>query len=125
MAYRSMAVTEAEVQEAVNRHEARNAELLRLIESKGANASDRYQTEHHFWAYTQKDADGLAAELSKRGYLLLALAPGQDKDGTKYWNIEASFDRTLAEAASREVTEELVRLAGNFGADYDGWGVSI
>lgn len=119
-------MTEAEIQKAISDHERRNAELMRLLESKGSNPLSTYRTEHHFWAYTHDDAVSLAQELYKRGYLLLALASGIDETrGTKYWNVEASFERTLADAASRAVTEELVRLAARFSSEYDGWGVSV
>ena len=120
-----MPMTEEKIQEVIEGHQTRNAELLRLIESKGADLHKVFRPEHHFWAYSRDSATELANELYKRGYRIMALSPGEDESGAKYWNIEASIERTPAEAASTKTTEELVRLAAALDAEYDGWGLSV
>lgn len=116
---------EADIQESVKGHEARNAQLLRTLRSKGMVLSERHPAEHHFWAYSREMAEALADELRKRGYIGPTIGSHKFDDGSNLWSVEASFEQTLEEAASRGTTEELVRLAARFDALYDGWGVSI
>jgi regulator of RNase E activity RraB len=57
--------------------------------------------------------------------LILVISPTDEEDGSKVWNVEAGIQRTLVDAGSERVTEELVRLAAELDAIYDGWGASI
>jgi regulator of RNase E activity RraB len=117
--------TEVEIRNSISGHNARNAELLRHIQEKGVAIGEIRSIEHQFYAQGQKNAALLARELYNRGYLVLVLAPPGAEDDSDYWNVEVGIQRTPAEAASHSVTEELVRLAAKFDADYDGWGTLI
>ena len=118
-------LNEAEIRESLAGHAARNAGLLKSIRGRGVDVAQAHSVEHHFWADTQESAALLAKELYGRGYLILVIAPVDDEDGSKMWNVEAGIRRTLEDSASARVTEDLVRLAARFDATYDGWGASI
>lgn len=118
-------IPEVEIQRSITGHNARNNELLKHIGEKGVVIDKPRPVEHHFYASSQKDAAFLAKELYNRGYLILALMPSHTEEGSDHWNVEAGIQRTPAEAASHRITEELVRLAAKFDADYDGWGTLI
>ena len=118
-------MTENEIRESINAHDARNAELLRTIVEKGIALDRERSVEFHFWAPNQTNAAGLAKELYNYGYLVLAISPTQVEDGSTWWNVEAEIKRTPEDAASRETSEGLVRLATQFEGSYDGWGTSI
>ena len=115
------------IQESMAGHAARNSELLQELRRKGAKLNMPQSVEHHFWADDQKSAASLARELYRRGFLVLVIAPVVDaEDGEKrIWNVEAGVQRTLTQAADPAITEELVRLAAEFDATYDGWGTNV
>ena len=75
-----------------------------------------------FVARKHLDAAHLAAALRDDDYLVMVLAPDADESGP--WHVEAQIEQTPETAASDEVTRHLVRLAWNFDARYEGWGVS-
>jgi regulator of RNase E activity RraB len=118
-------MTEKEIRENISGQDARNAELLRTISEKDVPLDEERPVEHHFWAPSQTSAAELAKELYGYGYLVLAISPAQLEDGSTWWNVEAEIKRTPGDAASHETSEELVRLAAQFDASYDGWGTSI
>jgi regulator of RNase E activity RraB len=118
-------MTEREIRESINGHDARNAELLATIRDKGIALDEERSVEHHFWAPNQTNAAGLARELYNYGYMVLAISPTQLEDGSTWWNVEAEIKRAPGDAASHETSEELIRLAAQFDASYDGWGTSI
>jgi regulator of RNase E activity RraB len=74
---------------------------------------------------SQDEAAHLAKDLYNRGFLVLAISPVADEDGTKFWDVEARIQETPSVAASRQTSEELTRLSAQFDALYDGWGTSI
>lgn len=41
------------------------------------------------------------------------------------WCVQAERDETATHAASAETTERLLRLAAQYGAEYDGWGTTV
>jgi regulator of RNase E activity RraB len=118
-------MTESEIRAIIRGHEKRNAELLRSLRLKGVALNEARPVEHHFWANSQGDAALLARELYDRGYLVLAISPVTTVDGAGMWNVEAGVEQTPSVAASRDVTEELSRLAARSDSVYDGWGTSI
>jgi regulator of RNase E activity RraB len=114
---------EAQIQEGLAGHAARNAELLRNLRDKGVSLDAPQFVEHHFWAKGQRNAALLAKALYDRGYLVLVISPEEDDSGL--WDVEAGIEQSLAEAADPALTEELTRLAAQFDGVYDGWGVSV
>lgn len=116
---------EEEIQNSISENDVRNTELLNDLSSKGVSVKNNYPIEHHFWAGGQLNAALFAKELYERGYLILVISPVESDDGSNWWNVEAEIKRTIADAASHQVTEELVRLAAQFDSVYDGWGTSL
>ena len=98
---------------------------MKLLREKGVSVNKSRSVEHHCWASDQENAALLAKSLYARGYLVLAICPPEDENGSKLWNVEARIERTPAEAASPALTEELVRLAAEYDSSYDGWGTLI
>ncbi len=118
-------MNEIEIRESIAGHALRNAELLKDLRRGGTDTERPCSVEHHFWASNQSSGVALAKRLYDLGYVILVLSPTDDADGTKVWNVEAGIQRTLADAASESVSEELVRVAAQFDAVYDGWGASV
>ena len=118
-------ITEAEIQKSMAGHDARNIELLKHLQEEGVALGVPRPVEHHFFASNQRNAALLAKELYERGYLILVLSPPVAEDDSGSWNLEAGIQRTPDEAASHDVTEELVRLAAKYDTHYDGWGTLL
>jgi len=118
-------MTEAEIQESIKEHDARNVELLQSIKEKNVTMDEVRAIEHHFWAADQRNAAALAKELYKKGSLVLVISPVDHEDGSKWWNVEAEIRQSIKEAAKSDLVSELVRLAARFDAIYDGWGTSV
>lgn len=116
---------EADIQEAVRSHMTRNAQLLRTLQAKGVDLTKPREAEHHFWASSGRAANSLADELRSLGYSGPTVSSHDLSNGSKLWSVEAAIEQTPEEAASRRLSESLVRLASQFGAEYDGWGTSI
>jgi len=76
-------MTEQELQRIIRGHEARNKELLRLIQSKGVNIHQTHFCEHHFWSPNQERAALLARELYSLGLLVLVISRSGNEDGSE------------------------------------------
>ena len=117
--------TEVDIQSAVAAHRARNAELReRLIRSAVALSESR-PVDVHFWADDQHGAAVLGRELFKKGFLVKLMAPVTYETGGSRWNIEAGALVPPEQILGDRLTEQLVRLAADCGAVYDGWGTSL
>jgi regulator of RNase E activity RraB len=116
---------ETELEEMISAHEERNKELLQTIRTKGVSVNEERSVEHHFWAHSQMEAALLAKELYEQGFLVLVISPVDTEDGSELWNVEAGLKQSPAIAASRRVSENLVRLATRFNSIYDGWGMNV
>jgi regulator of RNase E activity RraB len=120
-----MPLHEALIRDSLEAHDRRNAALLADLRNRGVDVGRAHAVEHHFWAPDQRRGALLAQQLYQLGYLVLLLSPVEDEDGSVVWNVEASIQSTLADAASQRVAESLVRLSAEFDATYDGWGVTV
>ncbi len=118
-------MSEKEIIESILGHDARNTELLKSLDKKGLDLYKERSIEHHFWAWSQRDAVILAKELYDLGYLLLMLAPAEIEDDHSRWNIEARIHTSPAHAANHDLSEKLVRLSAKHNCVYDGWGARI
>jgi regulator of RNase E activity RraB len=117
-------VTEDEIQAAIAGHRARNAELGRVLASKGVELTEKRPVDVHFWADDQHDAALLAKEGFRKGFLVKLLCPSQDS-GDGRWNVEAGALVPPDQVLGDHLTEQLVRIAANCGAVYDGWGTQV
>ena len=120
-------LSEESIQENIAGHESRNPELLATMRDMGIDLQQSRSVEHHFLAESQHNASLLARALHEKGYLILMLSPvdSEDASNSNPWNVEAGIQRTPEEAASSLISEELVRLAAQFDAVYDGWGTPV
>ena len=103
-------------------HVARNRELCKLIESKGADLSAKRPIGLHFWADNEFAAHGLANALREHGWSKIKLDPPEDNC---VWNVEVQIEASVIEIVDLGLTEELARLAMDNQGKFDGWGTSI
>ncbi len=75
--------SEADIEASFEGHAARNEELLKLLREKGVSVNKSRSVEHHCWASDQENAALLAKSLYARGYLVLAICPPEDENGSK------------------------------------------
>ena len=118
-------MTQAEIQEAVAGHHARNMELLRQLQEREVSFDEWRTIEHHFWAPSHREAALLARALYSKGHLVITICPTDMHDGTKCWNVETERQESVLQATRGDVIEEFVRMADSLNAVYDGWGTSI
>jgi hypothetical protein len=116
-------VSEAQILDDLAGHGARNAELLRKLRGMGVKLDVPHSVEHHFWANGGRNAALLAKALYDRGYFVLVISPG-DND-SEPWDVEVEMEQSPTQAADPSLTEDLARLAAQFDATYDGWGMSV
>src|SRR5258708_32444815 len=116
-------MTEGELKQMLKDQEERNEALLEIIRSKRVDINQERLIEHHFWAPGPEEASLLAKRLYEKGFLLLKISP-VTSDDSGLWNVEAGISQTPAQAASREMSEGLIRTAASFNSTYDGWGTS-
>jgi regulator of RNase E activity RraB len=109
----------------IDAHSHRNQQLKIQLSQKGVDLNSPRSIELHFWAWNQKDASLLAKALYEKGLIILVLSPANIEDDPNCWNIEAGINKTIEEITDRSTTEELIKLADEFNAEFDGWGTSI
>ena len=112
----------SDLKSVIARHVARNRELCKLIESKGADLSANRPIDLHFWADDEFAAHRLARALRERGWSQVKLDPPGDDS---VWNVEVQIEASVIEIVDLRFTEELARLAMDNQSEFDGWGTSI
>ncbi len=118
-------MTEAEVEESILGHEARNAALRRVFVEKKVALNEARLIECNFWTWSENDAMELAAVLTQRGFRILTRRPAAVPDDPPRWNLETAITQSIELTLAREFTEDMVRLANLHSASYDGWGTSV
>jgi len=113
------------IEEAILAHETRNEALRRLFQEKRVDLTEPRSIEFHFWTWSRDAAEALAADLTGRGFKILAQGPAAQKEDRKRWNVEGEIRQSIDLTMRREVIEELVRLAGSHNSIYDGWGTLV
>jgi hypothetical protein len=109
--------------EAVAAHQARNRELVKLIESKGASITQSRPIDLHFWVQDEDTARKLEQALQREGCSTSsAIAPVGDDER---WSVEGHIQASVANVTDKVFTEKLVRLAVEYGGEFDGWGTSL
>ena len=103
-------------------HTARNRELCKLIESKGADLAVKRPIDLHFWADGELAAHRLADAIRERGWSHVEL--DRTKDGG-LWNVEVHIEASVTEIVDPGFTKDIARLAMDNQSEFDGWGTSI
>jgi hypothetical protein len=65
----------------------------------------------------------LVKKLLARGFAELCTEPPDDADGA--WSVQGQLHESPARVGAPVITEELIILAAELGAEYDGWGTSL
>jgi hypothetical protein len=112
----------SDIKTVIEGHAARNRELCKLIESKGADLTVKRTIDLHFWADGELAANRLAKVLRERGWPHVKLNSTDDDD---VWNVEVQIEASVLEVVDPGLTEELARLAIDNQSEFDGWGTSI
>jgi regulator of ribonuclease activity B len=103
-------------------HVARNQELCKLIESKGADLADERLIDLHFWADGEIAAHRLADALRGRGWSRVSVDPPED-DGD--WNVETQITASVLKIVDLNFTKDLAQLATHNQSVFDGWGTEV
>jgi regulator of RNase E activity RraB len=117
--------SDAEIDSALAAHRARNTELRQLLLTKNVVLSEERPVDVHFWADDRHDAATLARGLFKKGFLVTLLAPSSENATGAGWNVEAGALIAPDQILGERLTEQLVRMAAECNATYDGWGTQI
>jgi regulator of RNase E activity RraB len=113
----------SEIEQEIQKHSARNRELLKSIASKGADAAVLRPIDLHFWAANEAAARRLSAALEQRGYS--PVSTNASVDDPLLWNVEVNIEASPLSVVAPSFVETLVRLASEHDAVFDGWGTSI
>ena len=110
---------------AIEGHRSRNSALRARFEALRVGLEEPCSVDFHFFAWTQRDAAVLARALYQKGFLIHLLAPSPCEADADRWSVEGGARIPLEQALSDKLTEELVKLAFDESAEFDGWGTDI
>lgn len=113
----------SDIKEAIQKHRARNRELLELIVSKGDDPAVSRPIDLHFWAFNEAAARKLSAALEERRYA--PVSTNRSVDEPSLWKVETKVEASPLSVAAPFFVETLVRLASECNGEFDGWGTSI
>jgi hypothetical protein len=111
-----------DVSSSVERHNARNAELSKLLLSKKVDLAAPRKCDFHFWAKDRDCGSKLMKYLCSHFFEPQALnlsANGSD------WNVEVSRVIPPEVVLDQKFSQYLVAIAAIFDSVYDGWGTSV
>ena len=120
-----MSLSDKAIRDAIHGHRNRNLALRAQFEERGVDLDQPRSVDFHFWAPTQRDAAVLARSLYKKGFLIHLRAPAPAENEPDRWSIDGGVKIPLTQALSERLTEELIKLASDEEATFDGWGTSI
>jgi Regulator of ribonuclease activity B len=120
-----MRLNESQIEDAISAHEARNVELRRIFVEKRVDFGEARLVDCHFWTWTKDEAAGLSKALIARGFLILSQGLAPSSKDPSLWNVTAAIKQSIELTLRREFTDELVRVAAEHSALYDGWGTSV
>jgi hypothetical protein len=102
-------LSEPDIQEAVERHAARNRDLKKLIENKGVDLAGRRFIDLRFWAFGEEAAKKLALALHTEGFSPVS-KKASASDST-LWNVETQLEASPLSVSTAFFVERMVRLA--------------
>jgi hypothetical protein len=118
-------ILKSAIQKRVEEHGGRNATLMTLLESKGITLHEPCALDLFFYVNDPIKAEALARELNEKRYPALVIGPKMGKSTLKKWTVKGGIQCSPSEAASHQMTEDLVRMAAKWDAEYDGWGMRL
>ena len=114
---------ESEIAAYILQHDARNLQLRRRLAERGLDWREQFQTTCRFRAPGRRAATLLAAELYKKGFILVVRLSGTGKNTP--WQVRARRCQSIDTSASHEFTEQMVRTAAAFSCSYEGWDAAL
>lgn len=111
-----------EVNDAVERHNARNAALEKLLLSKGVDLDEPRKCDVHFLAKSQEGGSRLMKYLCLHFFDPEVLSPSVKPSD---WNVELSQRIPPTVVLDHKFSQYLVETAVIFDCIYDGWGTSV
>jgi hypothetical protein len=115
-------VAESFIGEEVATHIARNEKLRALITKQGASLDERRPIDFFFYAEDRPAALNLARDLEIAGFEQ-AQVGNESLDGK--WSIHAVRFDSVTAITSPSFVEQMVKLAAQYLAEFDGWGAPI
>jgi hypothetical protein len=116
-----MQLTESQIEQTISDHDAKNAELRSGFIERRVDLDEARTVEFHFRAWSKQYAAGLAKALENRGFLVLSKSSSTSSSEPSFWNLEATIRQSIDLTLRHEFTDELVRVAAQHCARYDGW----
>lgn len=110
------------IDEDVAAQRARNEKLLEVFGQHGADLNQPREIDFFFYTDDQSAARGLARDLEKAGFDAVHVAD-HPHDGR--WSVQAVRTDSVAAVTGASFVEQIVRLAAQHLAEFDGWGAPI
>jgi regulator of ribonuclease activity B len=97
--------------------------VLDQLRRAGADLSQPREVLHYAYASTRDGADALAAAVRGDGYDVEVRDSATG--GPRPWLVLATAQRVVDEQTAEAATRRFTELAGEHGAEYDGWEASV
>src|SRR5207253_713109 len=113
-----------EVESAKQRLARENADrsVIAALQRGGADLNKPHDIEHFFIARTRDALIPLTSALADRGFSPQPPSESKDQRGAAVWTLLAVKPTVPSEANIFADTEQLAKMAKEFGVIYDGWG---
>jgi regulator of RNase E activity RraB len=118
-------MTDAEIKQAIEGHDARNEALRQKLDKDAVDLNIPREIDCHFWLDSKENADRLASILSKQGFRVKTSGPAIVGSKEVPWNLEMVVRQSIDLTLTHEFADELVRRAADCGGRYDGWGTAV
>lgn len=103
-----------------------NRHVVQALLKQGSDPNKPHPIEHHFYCDSEATLKQLMAKGERLGYRAAHLGDDVDEDdGTPYWYGDLIKPTVLDIDTLNADNVEMLKLADEFGADYDGWGTEI
>ena len=120
----STRIAESTIQESVYAHQRRNATLVQHITERGGDTQRDRSIDCFFHTRNEDAAIALSASLQSHGFRDISVTLSDDR-GEHPWTVQAVLTCTVAAFTAPKRVEELIRIAAQHDAVFDGWGTSL
>lgn len=101
-----------------------NQKTIQALKDAGSDIEKPHPLEHHFYCYTPEALKVLMSKGESLGYRI-ANVGDNEHEGTHYWYGDLIKETVLDIEVINNENSLMLRLASEFGGDYDGWGTPI
>ncbi len=120
----SKRATEDAIRKDIEAHRQRNVMLVQHITKRGADTARERDIDCFFHTRGEDAAITLSAFLQSRGFRDISIVDTED-GGDHPWTVQAVLTGTVVAFTAADRTEELVRIAADHDALFDGWGTLL